>query len=73
MFHPMLQAHSAGRAGKGPPKRKIGNLRSIRAPEGLRVNLRSRSGLKAQQAHSPGQRPGWNEAMKCALKGQKRK
>ena len=46
VFHPMLQAHLAGRAGKGPLKRKIGNLRSIRAPEGLRVNMRSRSGLK---------------------------
>ena len=32
-----------------------------------------RSGLKAQQAHSPGHRPGWHEATKCALEGQKRK
>ena len=27
--------------------------------------------LKGQTAHSPGHRPGYDEAMKCALKGQK--
>ena len=30
-----------------------------------------RNGLKGQQALSPGQRPGYNEASKLALKGQK--
>ena len=32
---------------------------------------RSRHAPEGQRAHSPGQRPGWNEAMMCALKGQK--
>ena len=32
---------------------------------------RSRHAPKGQRAHSPGHRPGYDEAMKCALKGQK--
>ncbi|MDY5191239.1 MAG: hypothetical protein SPH53_01355, partial [Bacteroidaceae bacterium] len=32
---------------------------------------RSRYAPKGQRAHSPGHRPGYNEAMECALKGQK--
>ena len=32
---------------------------------------RSRHAPKGQRAHSPGHRPGYNEAMECALKGQK--
>ena len=35
-------------------------------------NMRSRHAPKGQRAHSPGHRPGYDEAMKCALKGQKR-
>ena len=38
----------------------------------LVVNKRSRSGLKAQQALSPGHRPGNVDRRKCALQGQKR-
>ncbi|MDY4786990.1 MAG: hypothetical protein SO158_06140, partial [Bacteroidaceae bacterium] len=30
---------------------------------------RSRHAPKGQRAHSPGHRPGYDEAMKCALKG----
>ena len=37
----------------------------------LVANKRLRSGLKAQQAHSPGHRPGYVYRRKCALKGQK--
>ena len=36
------------------------------------ADKRLRSGLKAQQAHSPGQRPGLISRRYCALKGQKR-
>ncbi len=36
------------------------------------VGKRSRHGLKAQQAPSPGHRPGWVNRRECALKGQKR-
>ena len=32
---------------------------------------RSRHAPQGQRAHSPGHRPGYDEAMKCALKGQK--
>ena len=32
---------------------------------------RSRHAPEGQRAHSPGQHPGYDEAMKCALKGQK--
>ena len=38
----------------------------------LVADKRLRSGLKAQQAHSPGQRPGLISRRYCALKGQKR-
>ena len=34
-------------------------------------NMRSRHAPKGQRAHSPGHRPGYDEVMKCALKGQK--
>ena len=34
--------------------------------------MRSKHASKGQRAHSPGQRPGYDEVMKCALKGQKR-
>ena len=44
--------------------------RSRHAPKG---NMRPRHAPKGQRAHSPGQRPGYDEAMKCALKGQKHK
>ena len=35
------------------------------------MRKRSRHALKGQRAHSPGHRPGYDEALKCALKGQK--
>ena len=35
------------------------------------MNTRRSSGLKGQQAGSPGQRPGWMSEGKYALKGQK--
>ena len=38
----------------------------------LKGNMRSRHAPKGQRAHSPGQRPGYDEAMNYALKGQKR-
>ena len=38
----------------------------------LKGNMRPRHAPKGQRAHSPGQRPGYDEAMNYALKGQKR-
>ena len=43
----------------------------VKKGRSLKGSKRSRCAPKGQQAHSPGRRPGWVEAMKCALQGQK--
>ena len=61
-----------GSRGKGPHGIVYSSFASKkRTVPNLKGSKRSRCGLKAQQAHSPGHRPGWVEAMKCALQGQK--
>ena len=47
------------------------NIIQVSQVQSGRICERPRHAKKGQRAHSPGQYPGWVEAMKCALQGQK--